>query len=165
VAHPALVEVAMNEFDKYMPTPNQIFKKREDLEVTEGDLVALPKGTVTEQGIRKNINVGILYMEAWLRGQGAVALYNLMEDAATAEISRTQVWQWLHNKVVLQDGRVFNLNLFETLFYDEVEKLITEIGEDRIEQTKFPLAIGLFKKLIVQEEFEEFLTLVGYQYL
>jgi len=165
VAHPALVEVAMKEFDKYMPTPNQIFKKREDLMVTEDDLVALPKGTVTEEGIRKNINVGILYMEAWLRGHGAVALYNLMEDAATAEISRTQVWQWLHNKVMLEDGRVFNMELFEILFYDEVEKLITEIGEDRIEQTKFPLAIGLFKKLIVQEDFEEFLTLVGYQYL
>ncbi|MEM1002410.1 MAG: malate synthase A [Bacteroidota bacterium] len=165
VAHPALVEVAMKEFDKYMPTPNQIFKKREDVCVTEEDLVEIPKGTVTEEGVRKNINVGILYMEAWLRGYGAVALYNLMEDAATAEISRTQVWQWLHNEVALEDGRVFNMELFEAIFYDEVEKLITEIGEDKIEKTKFPLAIGLFKKLVVQEEFEEFLTLSGYENL
>jgi len=165
VAHPALVEVAMKEFDKYMPTPNQIFRKREDLNITEADLVELPLGTVTEEGIRKNINVGILYLEAWLRGYGAVALYNLMEDAATAEISRTQVWQWLHNKVKLEDGRVFNLPLFESIFYDEVEKLITEIGEENIEKTKLPLAIGLFKKLVLQEDFEEFLTLSGYRNL
>ncbi len=165
VAHPALVAIAMKEFDKYMPTPNQIFRTREDVSVSEEDLLELPLGSVSEEGIRKNINVGILYLEAWLRGYGAVALYNLMEDAATAEISRTQVWQWLHNEVTLEDGRVFNMSLFESIFYDEVEKLITEIGEDRIERTKFPLAIGLFKRLIVQEEFEEFLTLPGYAYL
>lgn len=165
VAHPALVEVAMQEFDKYMPTPNQIFKKREDVNVTEQDLVELPQGTITEAGIRKNINVGILYMEAWLRGYGAVALYNLMEDAATAEISRTQVWQWLKNEVTLEDGRTFNTELFSDLFYDEVEKIITEIGEDRIEKTKFPEAVGLFKRLVTQTDFEEFLTLSAYRQL
>lgn len=165
VAHPALVEVAISEFDKYMPTPNQIFKKREDVSVTEQDLVEIPKGTVTEAGIRKNINVGILYIEAWLRGFGAVALYHLMEDAATAEISRTQVWQWLHNKVTLADGREFNLALFETIFYDEVEKIITEVGEHKIEKTKFPMAISLFRNLVIQEKFEEFLTLPGYENL
>ena len=165
VAHPALVEVAMKEFDKYMPTPNQIFKKRDDIVVTEEDLVALPEGTITEAGVRKNINVGILYLEAWLRGHGAVALYNLMEDAATAEISRTQVWQWLKNEAFLEDGRVFNKNLFNSLFDDEVEKIIKEVGELKIKNTKFSEAITLFKRLVTQSEFEEFLTLSAYQYI
>ncbi|WP_179339023.1 malate synthase A [Winogradskyella ludwigii] len=165
VAHPALVEVAMKEFDKYMPTPNQIFNKREDVVVTESDLVELPQGTITETGIRKNINVGILYLEAWLRGHGAVALYNLMEDAATAEISRTQVWQWLKNEAFLDDGRAFNKDLFDVLFDDEVEKIIKEVGEDNIKNTKFLEAIALFKRLVTQEEFEEFLTLSAYQYI
>tara|TARA_R110001583_G_scaffold77085_1_gene210191 strand:- start:9 stop:626 length:618 start_codon:yes stop_codon:yes gene_type:complete len=163
VAHPALVEVAIQEFDKYMPTPNQIFKKREDVVVTEADLVEIPKGTITEAGVRKNINVGILYLEAWLRGHGAVALYNLMEDAATAEISRTQVWQWLKNEVLLEDGRIFNKALFDELFDDEVEKIIREVGEGKIKNTKFSEAIALFKRLVTQEEFEEFLTLSAYQ--
>jgi len=165
VAHPALVEVAMTEFNKYMPTPNQIFKKREDVEVSASDLVELPTGTITEAGIRKNINVGILYLEAWLRGYGAVALYHLMEDAATAEISRTQIWQWLKNEVKLEDGRTFDDSLFETLFNDEVEKIITEVGEQAIKQTKFCEAIELFKELVTANEFEEFLTLPAYQKL
>jgi malate synthase len=165
VAHPALVEIAMNEFDKYMPTPNQIFKKKEDFKISEVALLALPTGSVTEQGIRKNINVGILYLEAWLRGHGAVALYNLMEDAATAEISRTQIWQWLHKEVLLEDGRKFDKHMFEMIFYDEVEKIITEVGEERIEDTKFPIAISLFKDLVEDEIFEEFLTLKAYNYI
>ncbi|WP_299362473.1 malate synthase A [Winogradskyella sp.] len=165
VAHPALVEVAMKEFDKYMPTPNQIFRKREDVNVTEADLVELPKGTITEAGVRKNINVGILYMEAWLRGYGAVALYNLMEDAATAEISRTQVWQWLKNEAFLEDGRVFNQQLFDAIFDDEVEKLIREVGEAKIKDTKFCDAITLFKQLVTEDEFEEFLTISAYRQL
>jgi len=165
VAHPALVDVAMTEFNKYMPTPNQIFRKCEDIIVSENDLVALPEGTISEAGIRKNINVGILYIEAWLRGYGAVALYNLMEDAATAEISRTQVWQWLKNEVSLEDGRTFNRKLFESIFDDEVEKLIREVGEAKIKNTKFCNAITLFKRLVTQGEFEEFLTLSAYQQL
>ncbi|WP_431108933.1 malate synthase A [Winogradskyella poriferorum] len=165
VAHPALVEVAMKEFDKYMPTPNQIFRKREDITVTEADLVEIPQGTITEAGIRKNINVGILYVEAWLRGFGAVALYNLMEDAATAEISRTQVWQWLKNEAFLEDGRQFNRELFDIIFDDEVEKIIREVGEGKIKNTKFCDAINLFKRLVTQPEFEEFLTLSAYKQL
>jgi malate synthase len=165
VAHPALVEVAMTEFDKYMPTPNQIFRKREDIQVTEDDLVELPLGTITEIGIRKNINVGILYMEAWLRGFGAVALYHLMEDAATAEISRTQIWQWLKNEAFIEDGRQFNRALFDLIFDDEVEKIITEVGEEKIEETRFPQAIELFKRLVTQDQFEEFLTIPAYRQL
>lgn len=165
VAHPALVEVAMTEFNKYMTTPNQLHVSRNDVTITQQDLVEIPKGTVTEAGIRKNINVGILYTEAWLRGNGAVALYNLMEDAATAEISRTQVWQWLHNKVVIEDGRIFDLTLYKSIFDSEIEKIITEIGEDSIKESKFNLAIQLFDKLVTTLEFEEFLTLPAYQYI
>ncbi|CAM2896797.1 malate synthase A [Flavobacterium frigoris] len=165
VAHPALVAVAMAEFNKHMPTSNQLHVTRDDVNITEQDLVEIPKGTVTEEGIRKNINVGILYTEAWLRGHGAVALYNLMEDAATAEISRTQVWQWLHNEVVIEDGRTFNMTLYKDIFDDEIEKLITEFGEENIKNSKFELAIELFNKLVISEEFEEFLTLPAYQYI
>ncbi|PKH67469.1 malate synthase A [Flavobacterium sp. ALD4] len=165
VAHPALVAVAMAEFNKHMPTPNQLHVTRDDINITEQDLVEIPNGTVTEDGIRKNINVGILYTEAWLRGHGAVALYNLMEDAATAEISRTQVWQWLHNEVIIEGGRTFNMTLYQDIFDDEVEKIITEFGEENIKNSKFELAIELFNKLVISEEFEEFLTLSAYQYI
>ncbi|NRA91422.1 MAG: malate synthase A [Psychroserpens sp.] len=165
VAHPALVEVAKKEFDKYMPTPNQIFKACDEYSITEEDLIEIPQGTITEAGVRKNINVGILYMEAWLRGFGAVALYNLMEDAATAEISRTQVWQWLKNEVFLEDGRAFDQDLFESIFDDEIEKIIREVGEGAIKDTKFCDAITLFKSLVTQKDFEEFLTLSAYQQL
>jgi malate synthase len=165
VAHPALVAVAMAEFNKNMPTPNQLHVTRDDITISEQDLVEIPTGTVTEEGVRKNINVGILYTEAWLRGHGAVALYNLMEDAATAEISRTQVWQWLHKEVLLEDGRTFNLTLYKAIFDDEVEKLITEFGEENLKNSKFELAIILFNKLVISGEFEEFLTVPAYQYI
>ncbi|MCY2687429.1 malate synthase A [Salinimicrobium sp. TH3] len=165
VAHPALVEVAMAEFNKHMPTPNQLHVTREDINISEEDLVEIPKGTVTEAGIRKNINVGILYMEAWLRGYGAVALYNLMEDAATAEISRTQVWQWLKHEVVLEDGRKFNTELYIYLLNDEVEKILKEYGGTSNYNNRYKLAIELFDKLVLSEKFEEFLTLPAYQYL
>ena len=165
VAHPALVEVAMAEFNKHMPTPNQMHVLREDVNVTEGDLVEIPRGTITEAGIRKNINVGILYTEAWLRGHGAVALYNLMEDAATAEISRTQVWQWLQNEVILADGRKLTNELYMEIFDNEVEKLITEVGEENLKNSKFELSIQLFDKLVVTDDFEEFLTLPAYKFI
>ncbi|MGK0386942.1 MAG: malate synthase, partial [Patiriisocius sp.] len=137
----------------------------EDINITEQDLVEVPKGTVTEAGIRKNINIGVLYTAAWLRGHGAVALYNLMEDAATAEISRTQVWQWLKNEVILDDGRKFDIDLYKELFNDEIEKIIKEFGEEYLKNSKFQLAMDLFDKLVVSEKFEEFLTLPAYQYI
>lgn len=165
VAHPALVNVAMQEFNKYMPTENQLHIKRDDVKVTKEDLVKIPKGTITEEGIRKNINVAILYIEAWLRGYGAVALYNLMEDAATAEISRTQIWQWLKNEVELEDGRIFNIELYMAIFDEEIEKILTQVGEHNIVNTKFKLAIKLFDKLVLSDKFEEFLTESAYQYI
>lgn len=165
VAHPDLVAVAMGEFNKHMPTPNQLHVLRNDVTITEQDLVEIPEGTVTEEGVRKNINVGILYTEAWLRGHGAVALYNLMEDAATAEISRTQVWQWLKNEVVLDDGRKFDSKLYTELFTDEVEKIVIGLDEKALEKTKFKIAIELFDKLVISEKFVEFLTLPAYKYI
>ncbi len=106
VAHPGLVQIAKEEFDKYMPTPNQIFRKLDDLDVAAADILAIPAGSITEAGLRTNVDVGIQYMASWLSGNGCVPIYNLMEDAATAEISRSQVWQWIHNpNAKLEDGR------------------------------------------------------------
>ena len=165
VAHPALVAVAKAEFDKYMPTRNQRHITRNELNISTADLVAIPKGTVTEKGIRKNINVGILYITAWLEGNGAVALYNLMEDAATAEISRTQIWHWLKNEVLLNDGRKFNVELFNNIFDDEIEKIILEVGHDKVRDTELKNASSLFKQLVLADDFEEFLTLPAYKCL
>ncbi|MGB1308355.1 MAG: malate synthase A [Oceanihabitans sp.] len=163
VAHPDLVPVVMQEFNKHMPTPNQLNVSRNDVVITAANLVEIPKGSITEKGIRKNINVGVLYTEAWLRGFGAVALYNLMEDAATAEISRTQLWHWLKKEVQLEDGRVFTNTLFLEMFDSEIEKIITTVGQNNISKTKFKQAIELFKKLVTNNAFEEFLTLPAYQ--
>ncbi len=165
VAHPALVAVAMDEFNKHMTTSNQLHISRDDVHITQADLVEIPKGTITEDGIRKNINVGVLYTEAWLRGHGAVALYNLMEDAATAEISRTQLWHWLKNEVKLEDGRKFNIELYLKLFDDEIEKILLQYGEENLRESKFKLAMELFDTLVISEKFEEFLTLPAYQYI
>lgn len=164
VAHPGLVSVAKKMFDKYMPTLNQIDKKL-NLEMTAEQLLAIPEGTITEEGVRKNINVAILYLESWLAGKGAAALYHLMEDAATAEISRTQLWHWLDKKVRLEDGREFTLGLYRQLLDDEVEKIILECGPDIICQGKYKEAVNLLNDLVTNEEFDEFLTLPAYKYL
>lgn len=165
VAHPALVQIALDIFNEHMPTPNQIHNKREDVETTESALLEIPVGTITEKGVRDNINVGILYIESWLNGKGAAALYNLMEDAATAEISRTQVWQWLHHNVRLDNGAEFNCDKYKQLRSEEIEKIKTLVGEDRFKNGKFNLAIQLFDELVLSKEFKEFLTLTAYQYL
>ena len=165
VAHPALVEVAMKEFNKHMPTPNQLHITRDDLKISEADLVELPKGTITEAGIRKNINVGVLYTEAWLRGFGAVALYNLMEDAATAEISRTQLWHWLNKEVTLEDGRTFDINLYKTFFKAETEKIRIQLESTSVKNSKLKEALALFDNSVLAEKFEEFLTIPAYNYI
>ena len=165
VAHPGLVQVAMNVFNEHMLTKNQIHIKRNDVVVTEADLVAMPLGTVTEEGVRKNINVGILYIESWLRGFGAAALYNLMEDAATAEISRTQVWQWLHAGVTLENGQVFSVALYEDLKVSEIAKIKEMVGDALFASGKFSLAIQLFDELVVSKEYKEFLTLSAYSHI
>jgi malate synthase len=165
VAHPGLVDVAKREFDAVMIGPNQIDRLRDDVCVTARDLLEVPQGTVTEAGLRLNIRVGVQYMEAWLRGNGCVPLYNLMEDAATAEISRTQVWQWLHNACPLDDGRTVTLALFRRLFDEELERIADEVGPERYQNGKFQLAAKLFQEIIEQDELEEFLTLRAYQNL
>lgn len=163
VAHPGLVSVAMDIFNEHMKTANQISEKRTDFSCAAADLLALPQGTITEDGLRLNINVGILYLESWLQGNGAAAIYNLMEDAATAEISRTQVWQWLKVAAKLEDGRVISPELYATLRDEEIEKIKVYVGESRYAAGRFPEAITLFNQLVLQAQFEDFLTLSAYQ--
>jgi malate synthase len=165
VAHPGLVELAKKEFDAVMTTPNQIDRLRDDVDVAAADLLQVPDGTITEDGLRLNIRVGVQYMEAWLGGNGCVPLYNLMEDAATAEISRTQVWQWLYNAKQLEDGRTIDRPLFRRVFAEEMQRIEREVGRPRFRAGKFELAARLFQEIIEQDELEEFLTLRAYRYL
>jgi len=165
VAHPGLVSTAMNVFNENMVTKNQIHVKRADINISAKDLVEIPVGTITEEGIRKNINVGILYIESWLRGNGAAALYNLMEDAATAEISRTQIWLWLQNEIKLKDGITFNTNTYEKIKHQEIEKIKDYVGEDKFNIGKFEKAIQLFDEFVLAKDFQEFLTLEAYKYI
>jgi malate synthase len=167
VAHPGLVQSAREEFDKVLgEKPNQIERQREDIQVTPEQLVEVPKGTITEEGLRTNIRVGIQYLEAWLGGLGCVPLYNLMEDAATAEISRTQVWQWVHNPHgVLEDGRKVTLPLVRQLVQEEIERIRRERGEERFKNGCFSEATRLFDELVASERLEEFLTLKAYEQL
>ncbi|WP_434979904.1 malate synthase A [Daejeonia sp. YH14] len=164
VAHPALVKVAKDIFDAFMPTPNQI-EKQFDYQIKEDQLLEIPKGTITENGVRKNINVGILYIESWLMGVGAAAIYNLMEDAATAEISRTQVWQWLKNKAKLDNGKTLTKDIVLEYQKEELEKIRTYVGDERYNNGKFELATKLFNELVFDENFEEFLTLKAYPFI
>jgi malate synthase len=152
----------MDIFNEYMPTPNNYDKKREGEVYTQKDLLELPAGTITEAGLRMNINVGILYLESWLRGVGAAAIHNLMEDAATAEISRTQVWQWIKNGSKLEDGRVITTDLVDEILPSEVNKIIDYVGEDAFEKGEFDKAIEIFHNLVNDTDYVEFLTLPAY---
>ncbi len=166
VAHPGLVAVAMEEFDEAMPGPNQIDRKREDVHVTAADLLAIPDGTITEGGLRTNINVSLQYMESWFRGSGCVPINNLMEDAATVEISRSQIWQWIHHpKGILSDGRKVTIELFHQLAAEELEKIKKMVGEQQYASREFDKAAELLDKIITSEQFVEFLTLPAYGYL
>ena len=165
VAHPDLVSLAMTVFDKNMPNANQIDLKREDVHVTENDLLETPIGTITEEGVRKNISISVLYIASWLNGQGAAALHNLMEDAATAEISRSQLWQWLQNEVILDNQKVLNEKYYHRLAMEEFEKIRTLVGNENHEKQKYRLAEQLLDILVVNDNFIEFLTLPGYKYL
>ena len=163
VAHPALVQVAMQVFNKHMPEQNQISNLREDVNVSASDLLEVPVGTITEEGLRLNINVGILYLESWLRGNGAAAIYNLMEDAATAEISRTQVWQWIQNGSKLEDGRIITYQLYREMLPSELDKIRKYVGEENYVNGEFEKAIDIFDQLVKNEEFVDFLTLPAYE--
>ena len=163
VAHPDLVPVAMEVFDRLMPGPNELQVKREDVNVTATDLVEMHKGKRTEEGLRENIRVGVQYIEAWLRGRGAVPIYNLMEDAATAEISRAQVWQSVHLKARFDDGREATPDMFREALAGEMERVKGEVGAAAYEGGRFPEAIKLFSDMSLASEFEEFLTLPAYR--
>jgi malate synthase len=165
VAHPGLVPIAKEIFDEYMKTPNQIHLKRDEVNVTAKDLLEVPRGEITEEGLRLNINVGLQYLEAWLRGNGCVPINNLMEDAATAEISRAQVWQWVHHKAKLNDGRAITKELVVQTMREELEKLKGMLGADRFQKGKFELASQLFEKMMTSANFDEFLTLAAYEYV
>jgi malate synthase len=164
VAHPGLVAVAREIFDAHMTGPHQIDRSPEAA-VSETDLLRPIEGTRTEDGLRHNIRVGVQYLEAWLGGQGCVPIYNLMEDAATAEISRAQVWQWLHHGVLLSDGQKVTRDLLARLIAEEMRRVRQEVGEERFAGGHFPRAIDLFERLSTADTFEEFLTLPAYRQL
>jgi malate synthase len=166
VAHPGLVQIARDAFEKAMPQANQIARKRQDVHVQAADLMQVPQGAKTEAGLRQNIAVGIGYLEAWLRGQGCVPLFNLMEDAATAEISRAQVWQWLKFGSKLDDGRAVTTTLCREMIQEEIEKARAgksqAAGQAGERADRYNEAGLLFQKLIEAPEFPEFLTLPAY---
>ncbi len=163
VAHPDLVPVAAEVFDRVMPQPNQLDKLRQDVAVGQKELLQVHEGTRTEEGVRLNIRVGVQYIEAWLRGRGAVPLYNLMEDAATAEISRSQLWQQLHFNATLEDGQKVTPELFDKLLGEEMERVKGEIGADNYAAGRFPEAIELFRNLSIADTLSPFLTLPAYR--
>ena len=165
VAHPGLVPVAREVFDRMMPEPNQVSLQLGNVTVTEADLIAMPAGELTEEGLRNNIRVGIQYIEAWLAGRGAVPLYNLMEDAATAEISRAQIWQCLRHGARLADGRAVDGALVDRLLAEEIAALRETLGEARFEGGHFDKAIALFTEVATADDFPTFLTLPAYQVL
>ena len=158
VAHPALVPVAMEVFDRLMPGPNQLHRLREGDRIGQAEMLEMHQGPRTEAGLRENIRVGVQYVEAWLNGRGAVPLYNLMEDAATAEISRTQVWQWLKHGAPLDDGRVVDELLVRALIDDEVTRMPRDLP-------RLAEAVELFTELCLAPTCEAFLTLPAYERL
>ena len=165
VAHPGLVPVALKAFDKHMPQANQISQLREDVKVTSADLLQAPTGTITEGGLRSNVSIGVQYLEAWLGGLGCVPLYNLMEDAATAEISRSQVWQWLKYGAKLADGRDVSAKLYDALLPEELSRIEKEIGGARFKSGHFGQAAKLFSEMSKSGTFADFLTLPAYEVL
>lgn len=159
VAHPNLVPVAMEVFNRLMPTPNQLSKQLPDVNIKASDLLAIPEGAITEAGLRNNISVSVQYIASWLSGVGCVPIFNLMEDAATAEIARSQIWQWIHHdKGVLSDGRKVTLELYKELLAEEIAKLPAS-------NLPYERAADLLTDLVAPKEFAEFLTLSGYERL
>jgi len=163
VAHPDLVPVAKEVFDRLMPQPNQVERKRLHVRVLRDDLLEIHKGTKTEAGFRLNIRVGVQYIEAWLRGRGAVPIYHLMEDAATAEISRAQIWQWIKNGAALEGGVAATRDLFERALAEEMDVVKREVGAANYARGRFPEAIKLFRDLSLADAFVPFLTIPAYE--
>jgi malate synthase len=165
VAHPGLAPIAMEAFNSVMRGPNQLGVARAEVNVTAADLLQLPPGQITEDGLRACIRVGVQYLEAWLRGNGCVPLYHLMEDAATAEICRAQLWQWLRHGARTADGQPITLERFDRLMMAELDRIHAEVGAARLTQGVFPSAARLFERMTKAETFDEFLTLPAYELL
>ena len=167
VAHPGLVGIAKAVFDQHMPRPNQVHRKRDDVKVSAGDLLDFqPETPITEAGLRNSISVGIQYIGAWLAGNGCVPVNNLMEDAATAEISRSQIWQWIRSpKGVLEDGRKVTGDIIRKLLPEELAKARALLGEETWKSGRYQEAAGLFEAITTSDDYVEFLTLPGYQWL
>ncbi len=161
VAHPGLVPVALEIFDRLMPQPNQISKQLPDYNPTADDLLKVPEGQITESGLKQNVAIGLGYLEAWLRGIGCVPLFNLMEDAATAEISRAQLWQWVHHKAKLTDGRVVDLALVESIIDGELAQQKEAMDDARY--ATYQKAAELTRRLIRAAQFVDFLTIPAYE--
>jgi len=157
VAHPGLVPIAKEVFDSHMKEANQIGRQLEDVRITSRDLLAVTQGKITEQGLKWNIDVGLQYLESWLRGNGCVPIYNLMEDAATAEISRAQIWQWVKFKAVMKDGKAVTASMVKEM----IHHLAGELGNDE----KHRQAATILENLTTITNFEEFLTLASYDLL
>jgi malate synthase len=156
VAHPGLVPIAKEVFDAHMKTPNQIDRRRDEAHVRAKDLLTVPEGKITENGLRWNIDVGLQYLESWLRGSGCVPIYNLMEDAATAEICRSQVWQWAKHSAMLSDGR--------TITHAMIRQVIAE-QKTKLRGGRVAEAADIFQRMMTSDDFSEFLTLEAYDYL
>jgi malate synthase len=165
VAHPGLVPIAREVFDAHMTGPHQIHVKRDDVRVTAQDLLTAPSGEITAAGLRLNIDVALHYLATWLAGTGCVPIYDLMEDAATAEISRAQVWQWLRHEVRLQDGRHVTAALVQQTLAEVMETLPERVAADEPTGDKFALAARMLAGLTTGAEFAEFLTTVAYDHL
>ena len=166
IAHPGLATVALEAFDEIMKgTVNQLALRREDVKVTARDLLTVPEGAISEEGVRGCIRVGVQYLESWLRGNGCVPLYHLMEDAATAEICRAQLWQWLHHGARTSDGAPVSVERFDRLLTEELSRIHEEVGAARLTGGVFPSAARLFEQMTKSESFDEFLTLPAYELL
>ncbi len=165
VAHPGLVAIAREAFDAKMPQANQIERQRDDVNIQASDLLTVPAGEITRAGVCQNIDVGIQYMAAWLGGNGCVPLYNLMEDAATAEISRSQLWQWLHHEARLSDGSVFDRKLCGALFEEQMAKLEAMVGPQRFAAGQYEQARTIIEDIVQRDDFTQFMTLAGYEHI
>jgi len=165
VAHPGLAPIAMDAFNAVMSGPNQLRVMRGDVRVGAADLLRIPDGAITEAGLRQNIRVALQYIEAWLRGSGCVPLYNLMEDAATAEICRAQLWQWIRHEARMDNGATVTAERFDLLLGAELEQVHHEVGTARFRSGAFSTAVRLFSSMVKNDTFDEFLTLPAYQLL
>jgi len=165
VAHPGLVPIAKAVFDEHMPGPNQISRLREDVHVTAADLLQVPTGEITQAGLELNIDVGIQYLEAWLRGNGCVPIYHLMEDAATAEISRAQLWQWAKYGARMNDGTPVSVATVASTIPKVLDNLKQRLGDKAFSSGRFDVAARMFQEMTASDEFPEFLTIPAYQHL